>query len=67
MYYGGKEMQIINENYKKFPIKFYKTEKGVYFENSFIRGEAKDLTDAFNQLKDKLDDYELFYYYDVMI
>ena len=57
-------MQIINENYKKFPIKFYKTEKGVYFENSFIRGEAKDLTDAFNQLKDKLDDYELFYYYD---
>jgi hypothetical protein len=57
-------MQIINENYKKFPIKFYKTDKGVYFENAFIKGEAKNLTDAFNQLKEKLDDYELFYYYD---
>lgn len=54
----------LDERFRKFPIKFYQTDKGIYFENAFIKGEAKDLNDAFNQLKNKLDDYELFYYYD---
>lgn len=54
----------INERYKKFPIKFYKTEDGIYYENSFLNGKAKDLNDAFSQIKNKNLDKELWNYYD---
>lgn len=54
----------LNERYNKFPIKFYQTEDGIYYENSFMKGTAKDLEDAFKQLKDKELDWYIFYYYD---
>ena len=54
----------LNERFRKYPIKFYKTENGVYYENPFMRGEAKDLNDAFSQIKNKELDKDLFYYYD---
>ena len=54
----------IDEKFRKFPIKFYQTDKGIYYENSFINGTAKDMTDAFNQLKEKNLDFDLYYYYD---
>lgn len=54
----------LDERFKKFPIKFYKTKDGIYYENSFIQGKAKDLNDAFNQLKEKNLDFDLYYYYD---
>lgn len=57
----------INERFRKFPIKFYKTDKGIFFENAFLQGEAKTLDDAFDKLKMKLDDYELVYFYDDVI
>lgn len=57
----------LDERFRKFPIKFYKTDKGVYFENAFIKGTATDINDAFDQLKLKLDDYELMYFYDDII
>lgn len=54
----------LNERYKKFPIKFYQTDKGVYYENSFMNGKAKDLDDALKQLKDKDLFWYLFYNYE---
>lgn len=54
----------IDENFKKFPIKFYQNDKGVYFENPFMRGQAKDLNDAFEQIKKKDLDFSLWYFYD---
>ena len=54
----------INERFKNFPIKFYQTSNGVYYENSFIKGNAKSLNDAFSKLKNKLTYKELYYYYD---
>ena len=54
----------MNENFRKYPIKFYQTGKDVYYDNGFIQGHAKDLNDAFNQVKKKLNDYELLYFYD---
>lgn len=54
----------INERFRKFPIKFYQTDKGIYYENSFIKGTAKDMTDAFNQIKAKNLDFDLYYFYD---
>ena len=54
----------LSERYKKFPIKFYQTDNGVYYENSFIKGEAKNMTDAFNQIKEKNLTDDLFLYYD---
>ena len=53
----------LNERYRKFPIKFYQTEDGIYYENPFMNGKAKDMTDAFNQIKDKNLDHDLYYYY----
>lgn len=54
----------LNERYRKFPIKFYQQEDGIYYENPFMNGKAKDMTDAFNQIKNKNLDHDLFYYYD---
>lgn len=54
----------ISENFRKFPIKFYQQEDGVYFENPFLSGKGKDLNDAFEQLKKKNLDHDLWYYYD---
>ena len=54
----------LDERYRKFPIKFYKTDEGVHWENPFMSGEAKDINGAFQQIKDKNLDWDLFYYYD---
>ena len=62
----------INERFRKFPIKFYQTyndkgEEVIYFENAFMQGYGKDLTDAFNQIRDKNLDHDLFYYYNDVV
>lgn len=54
----------LEERYKKFNINFYQQEDGVYYENSFIKGKAKDLNDAFDQIKKKNLDFDLYYFYD---
>ena len=62
----------LNERFRKFPIKFYQTynskgEEIIYFENAFMQGYGKDLTDAFNQIRDKNLDHDLFYYYNDVV
>ena len=54
----------LNERYRKFPIKFYQTEDGVYYENPIMSGKAKDMDDAFNQIRNKNLDFDLYYFYD---
>jgi hypothetical protein len=54
----------LDERLRKFPIKFYQTEDGVYYENPIMSGNAKDMDDAFNQIKNKNLDFDLYYFYD---
>lgn len=58
----------IDENYKKFPIKFYKKEDGtIYYENKFLSGTAKTMSDAFKVFSEYDWDKELLYYYDDVV
>lgn len=53
---------------KQYPIKFYKKQDGtIYYESAFLNGNAKDMEDAFNQLR-KMDlEKDLYLYYDDVI
>ena len=55
----------MNENYRKFPIKFYANPDGtIHYENAFLDGKAKNMTDAFNHFKKQDLDWDLPFYYD---
>lgn len=58
----------LNENLRKFDIKFYENPDGtIHYENAFLDGEAKTMKDAFTNVQKKNLDWELPYYYDDII
>lgn len=58
----------LHENYRKFPIKFYENPDGtIHYENAFIDGDAKNMTDAFNHFKQQDLDWDLLYYYEDVV
>ena len=55
----------IQENYRKFDIKFYENPDGtIHYENPFLEGEAKTLKDAFLHFSKQDLVWDLPYYYD---
>lgn len=59
---------MMNEKYKKYPIKFYQTKDGdVEFKSVFLNGSAKDLNTALTNVMNDLTDIQkdLFNYDDV--
>lgn len=61
-------MEQLNENMRKFPIKFYENPDGsIHYENAFIDGDAKNINDAFNHFKKQDLTWDLPYYYEDVI
>lgn len=55
----------LNENLKKYDIKFYENPDGtIHYENAFLDGDAKTLKDAFTHFSKKDLDWELPYFYE---
>ena len=55
----------LHENFRKFPIMFYENPDGtIHYENAFLDGNAKNMTDAFNHFKKQDLDWDLPFYYD---
>lgn len=57
---------ILNEKFKKYPIKFYRNKQGnIEFESSFIKGTDTDLNSALNSISNNKElEHDLYYYYD---
>lgn len=55
----------LNENFRKFPIKFYRKPDGtIHYENKFLSGDAKTMEQAFKIFTDNNWDRDLLFYYD---
>lgn len=57
----------LNENYRRFPIKFYQNGNEIYFENKILVGHAKTLQDAFKFFSDNDWERDFVYYYDDIV
>lgn len=60
----GNGLMQIHENFRKFPIKFYrKTDGSIHYENKFLSGDVKTMEQAFKVFKDNDWEKDLIYYY----
>lgn len=58
----------IEENFRKFPIKFYrKTDGTIHYENPFLSGDAKTMEQAFKIFKDNNWERDFIYYYNDIV
>lgn len=58
----------INENFRKFPIKFYRKPDGtIHYENRFLSGDAKTMEQAFKIFSGNDWYKDLLFYYDDVI
>ena len=55
----------LNENFRKFPIKFYRKQDGtIHYENKFLSGDAKTMEKAFKIFSGNDWERDLLFYYD---
>ena len=57
----------LTEAFKKFPIYFYKTSEGIYYESAFTKGNAKTIEEALSTFAKKEFTADLIKYYDDVV
>ena len=61
----GNGWMNLNENFRKFPIKFYRKQDGtIHYENKFLSGDAKTMEKAFKIFSGNDWERDLLFYYD---